>query len=76
MNFINAQNPKPFTAGFKYSSGFSKILLNGKFGYIDKEGALAIPCVFDYTNDFVNNYAIARNGKKLWYYQHKWLTGC
>ena len=58
-----AQSSKKFSAGYKYSNGFSKIVLNGKYGYIDKEGSLAIPCVFDYSNDFSNNFAIVRNEK-------------
>lgn len=44
------------TAGF-FHEGKSCVSLNGKFGYVDKEGKVIIPLKYDWADDFHDGYA-------------------
>lgn len=49
-------------------NGLAATKKNGKYGYIDKSGVVAIPFKYDFVNSFAKNgLACVRNGKKYGY---------
>ena len=48
------------------SGGFAAVQLEGKWGYLDVDGDLAIPCVYDTAMDFENgSAAVIENGQVI-----------
>ncbi len=48
------------------SDGFAAVCLEGKWGYLDADGDLTIPCVFDQAMDFENgSAAVIENGQVI-----------
>lgn len=48
------------------SGGFAAVCLDGKWGYLDADGDLVIPCVYDAAMDFENgNAAAMENGQVI-----------
>jgi len=43
-----------------YSDGLLPVRRDGKYGYLDLEGNLVIPCIYDYAQDFQNGAACAK----------------
>ena len=49
---------------YNFSEGLALVKLNGKYGYIDKQGNEVIPLKYDYANNFLEGLALVRlNGK-------------
>ncbi len=67
FGFIDKNNhlviePK-FDYAYDFKNGVAKVQLNGKWGYINREGKLITP-LFDNISDFENGLAIAENNGK------------
>ena len=41
-----------------FSEGLARVKLNGKYGYIDKQGTEVIPLKYDYANNFSEGLAL------------------
>ena len=53
-----------------FSEGLAQVLLNGKWGYIDKTGKEVIPCKYDWAWQFYEGFAqVSTKGK--WGYVDK-----
>lgn len=47
-----------------FSEGLAQVCINGKWGYIDSDGRMAIPAVYDMTEPFRNGLAlVVQNGR-------------
>jgi uncharacterized protein YlzI (FlbEa/FlbD family) len=47
-----------------YKNGFAKVLLNGKCGFINKNGEEICECKYDFVSDFDKKFAVIElNGK-------------
>lgn len=56
--------PPRFSDAGSFSEGLAPVCLNGKYGFIDKDGKCVIPYRFDYLGVFSEGLAVARmNGK-------------
>ena len=53
-----------FNAGYAFKDGLSKIKINGKYGFINKEGLINIPCIYEFASDFHQEFSIVRKGNK------------
>jgi hypothetical protein len=49
-----------FKARYAFKDGLSKIKINDKYGFINKEGQVRIACQFDYVSDFHQGFAIVK----------------
>lgn len=47
-----------------FHDGLSRVVLNGKYNFIDKQGKLLFKMPYSWTSMFENGHAIVRNGKK------------
>lgn len=64
--FIDTTGKRVFTIGSDieisvndtFSDGLLPVQQNGKWGFIDKNGKIAIPCTYDFVFPFENGYAI------------------
>ncbi len=56
---------------FSYHDGLARYIQDGKYGFIDKVGAIVIPCIYDYVTDFNEGMALARKGEDLGYINTK-----
>ena len=45
-----------------FKNGLARVEQDGKFGYVDKSGALVIPCQWDAANNFSEGFAYVRIG--------------
>lgn len=48
-----------------FTEGVARVMLNGKWGFINKTGEQVIPLQFHFTEEFANGRAIVRNEKDL-----------
>lgn len=48
-----------------FYDGLALVVKNGKSGYVNKEGKLVIPCIYDYGRDFTSNHraVVMKNDK-------------
>ena len=47
-----------------FHNGLAMVKMNGKYGFMNLEGKLVVPCTYDYAFDFVDGVAIVeKNGK-------------
>jgi len=53
-----------FQDAFGFAQGFAPVKINGKWGYIDRAGRIAIPATYDAAFPFRGNYAVIRQGEK------------
>ena len=49
-----------------FSDGMSLVMKNGKYGFVDANGKLAVKLKYDMANDFNNGFACVLK-KKHWY---------
>ncbi len=66
--FIDKKGKEAFLNIYKtvgsFSEGLLPVILNGRFGYIDKNGLVKIPIKYDYAYDFCEGFAMVQlNGK-------------
>lgn len=47
-----------YSYGGKFHDGMAMIQLNGKYGYINKDGDLVVQCIYEQVEDFSNGLAI------------------
>ena len=47
-----------------FSDGLAAVKINGLYGYINKEGDVVIPCIYDFCNAFFNKTASVSKGGK------------
>lgn len=53
-------------SGYDYDTGLTRVMKNGKYGYIDRSGNEVIPCIYEDGHDFQYNLhttAVKKNGK-------------
>ncbi len=48
----------------KFIDGIAKARIGNKFGFIYPTGKIAIPIIFDYCEEFSNNYALIKQENK------------
>lgn len=51
--------PDTFEMIAKFSEGLARVSLKGKWGFINPQGEVAIPLVYDLAYDFINGHAVA-----------------
>lgn len=55
---------KQFDKVSVFSEGLARVSADGKWGFIDTEGQMVVPCVYDFAWDFHDGLARVRsNGK-------------
>ena len=76
LNYVNVQSNmtipvvRIYEREAGYSEGLAAVRLNGKWGYIDEQRNMVIPCRFEYVYDFSEGLArVKLNGK--WGYVNK-----
>ena len=58
--------PAQFDSAYEFTDSRARVGKNGKWGFIDIKGKLAVPIKYDRAEDFYKGEAIVRRGK-LWY---------
>ena len=59
-----SRHPRADDTAWDFSGGFARIILNGKYGYIDKTGKEICPIKYDYAYGFSGGLAqVELNGK-------------
>lgn len=56
--------PATFDDAWWFSEGLASVKVNGKWGFVNKDGTLVIPAKFDFTNIFQEGLAPVRMGGK------------
>ncbi len=62
----------PYALDFK--EGAAAFCKDGKWGYVDRKGVLAIPCLFEGPDSFIDNYACVSKGGKTGVINHSGET--
>jgi len=44
-----------FDEGGYFSEGIARVMLNGKYGYLNKDGVLIVPCKYDDASEYFSN---------------------
>lgn len=66
LNFISDRQKnyqKGFTAAGNFSDNLAPVMIDGRWGYINTNGELAIPSVYDYALEFRDGFAQVWEGK-------------
>ena len=52
---------------YDFSKGFARVILNNKWGFVDKTGNEVIPCKYDWADDFSEGFARVQLNNKYGY---------
>ena len=63
--FIEIAPPK-YDCAYSFSEGMARVCLGGKYGFIDKINREAVPLIYDYTDDFINDMAAVNIGAETY----------
>lgn len=67
--FANEEPATP-VGSFRFSEGLATVVVDGKWGYVNTEGELAIPAIYNYGSGFRSGYALVGNGDETFNIDH------
>jgi tetratricopeptide (TPR) repeat protein len=69
----NKSSDKNFETIYAYSNGIARVKKNKKYGFIDINGSIVIPLIYDDLRDFKNGFAAAKLNSKWGFINQKGL---